>query len=104
MISAREREADKIMALDHGADDYVEKPFAPGKLLARLRACFRRASQEEGLGDTWRREDVEIDLLRHLVRVGGQEIAISKKEFQLLALLVRSAGRVMTHAQLLTAV
>jgi two-component system KDP operon response regulator KdpE len=104
IISAREREAEKIRALDSGADDYVEKPFALGELLARLRACLRRGLVQEGAAEIWRAGGVEVDLVRRRVRTGGQELTLSPREYDLLAMLVRNAGRVLTHRQLLTAV
>jgi two-component system, OmpR family, KDP operon response regulator KdpE len=104
VISAREREAEKIAALDAGADDYVQKPFAPGEFLARLRACLRRSLQQDRAEQPWRGEGVEIDLLDRRLRVNGEDVALSAREFQLLSMLVRNAGRVVTHTQLLTAV
>jgi two-component system KDP operon response regulator KdpE len=104
VISARDREAEKIRALDGGADDYVEKPFVVGELLARLRACLRRTLKEEGGDAVWRRGEVEIDLIRRRVRVGGEAVTFTPLEYDLLAALARNAGRVMTHSQLLTAV
>ena len=104
IISARDREAEKIRALDTGADDYVEKPFALGELLARLRACLRRGLAQEGVAEIWRSHGVEVDLVRRRVRTGGQELTLSPREYDLLAMLVRNAGRVLTHRQLLLAV
>lgn len=104
VISARDAEAEKVRALDSGADDFVEKPFVIGELLARLRACLRRVLKEEGAEPVWRRGDVEIDLLRRRVRVGGAVVPFTPLEYDLLAILVRSAGRVVTHRVLLTSV
>lgn len=104
IVSARDREGEKIRALDSGADDYVEKPFALGELLARLRACLRRGLAQEGAAEAWRCRGVEVDLVRRRVRVDGAEVALSPREYDLLAMLVRNAGRVLTHRQLLTAV
>ena len=104
VVSARDQEAEKIRALDGGADDFVEKPFVVGELLARLRACLRRALKEEGADPVWRGDGVEIDLVRRWVRVAGQPVTITPLEYDLLALLVRNAGRVVTHRQLLTTV
>ena len=104
IISARDREVEKIRALDTGADDYVEKPFALGELLARLRACLRRGLVQEGAAEIWRSQGVEVDLVRRRVRTGGQELTLSPREYDLLAMLVRNAGRVLTHRQLLLAV
>lgn len=104
VISARDRQEEKIRALDSGADDYVEKPFALGELLARLRACLRRGLAEDGAGEPWRGGEATIDLLRRRVTLAGEEVTLSPREFALLALLARNAGRVLTHRQLLTAV
>ena len=103
VISARDGEAEKIRALDNGADDYLDKPFAVGELLARLRACLRRAAAPDGAA-TWRHGQVEVDLARRRVLVGGQEAAFTPREYDLLAVLIRNAGVVLTHRQLLTAV
>ncbi len=104
VVSARDGVAEKITALDHGADDYVDKPFAPGELLARLRACLRRARTQEAAVERWRRGAVEVDLARRRVLVDGAEIAFTPREYDLLSVLVRNAGLVLTHRQLLTAV
>jgi two-component system KDP operon response regulator KdpE len=104
VISARDREEEKIKALDSGADDYVEKPFALGELLARLRASLRRGLTQDGVPEVWKCRGIEVDLLRRRVRTGGQEVTLSPREYDLLAMLVRNAGRVLTHRQLLTAV
>lgn len=104
VVSARDREAEKIRALDGGADDYVEKPFAIGELLARLRACLRRELRQDGADTPWRRDGVEVDLVYRRVLVAGTEVAFSPREYDLLAFLVRHAGRVVTHRQLLTAI
>ncbi len=104
VVSARDREAEKVRALDSGADDYVEKPFVVGELLARLRACLRRALKEEGAEAVWRRDGVEIDLLRRRVSVAGAVVDFTPLEYDLLAMLVRSAGRVVTHRHLLSSV
>ena len=104
VVSARDREGEKIRALDGGADDYVEKPFALGELLARLRACLRRGLAQEGAAEAWRCRGVEVDLLRRRVQAEGGDVALSRREYDLLAMLVRNAGRVLTHRQLLTGV
>ena len=104
VISARDREAEKIRALDAGADDYVEKPFALGELLARLRASVRRGLTQDGVPEVWKCRGIEVDLLRRRVRTDGQDVTLSPREYDLLALLVRNSGRVLTHRQLLTAV
>jgi two-component system KDP operon response regulator KdpE len=101
ILSARDREAEKIEALDTGADDFVNKPFGAGELMARLRAALRHRMQAEGEVPVLRIEDVEIDLPRHRVVRAGQELKLTPKEFDLLAFLVRHAGKVVTHRQLL---
>jgi two-component system, OmpR family, KDP operon response regulator KdpE len=104
VLSAREREAEKIEALDLGADDFVNKPFGVGELMARLRAALRHRAQRQGETPVLRAGDVEIDTVRHRVLRAGQEIKLTRKEFDLLACLARHAGKVMTHRQLLSAV
>ena len=104
VLSARDREAEKIRALDGGADDYIEKPFGVGELLARIRAALRHARAQAGVAEVFRTEDVEVDLARRQVTVAGASVQLSPREYELLSLLVRNAGRVMTHRQLLTAV
>lgn len=104
VISARDREAEKIAALDLGADDYVDKPFAVGELLARLRAALRHATHASGEQTRFEAAGLIIDLAAHTVMSGGQTVRLTPKEFDLLAVLVRHAGRVVTHAQILTAV
>lgn len=103
ILSARDREAEKIEALDLGANDFVNKPFGVGELLARLRAALRHGRSEPDapvitLGD------LEIDLARHRVLKAGRDVRLARKEFELLALFVRNAGAVLTHRQLLTAI
>ena len=103
VLSARDREAEKIAALDGGADDYVEKPFGVGELLARLRVALRRAGSAPPPGAV-HGGDVEVDLALGLVRRAGARIRLTKKEFELLAVLARAEGKVITHRRLLTAV
>lgn len=100
LLTVRDREEDKIAALDAGADDYVTKPFATGELLARLRVAHRHAQPgpEEAV---FRSGDIEVDLVRRVVLRKGQEVKLTATEYSLLALLVRHAGRVLTHRQLL---
>jgi two-component system KDP operon response regulator KdpE len=104
VISARDREAEKIQALDGGADDFVEKPFAVGELLARIRAALRHRLAQQGTPEIFRSGNLEMDLLRRVVKVDGEPVVLSPREYGLLALLVRNVGRVMTHRQILTAV
>lgn len=100
VLSVREQEADKVAALDAGADDYLTKPFGAAELLARLRAARRRAnhSPEES---TFTLNDLTVDLLRRVVTVRGEEVQLTPTEYDLLRTLVRHAGRVLTHQQLL---
>jgi len=104
VLSAREREAEKIEALDLGADDFINKPFGVGELMARLRAALRHRGQGQADAEVLRIGDIEIDTARHRTTRRGAEIKLTPREFELLALLARHAGRVMTHRQLLTAV
>ena len=104
VLSAREREAEKIAALDGGADDYLEKPFGVGELLARLRACLRRRLTQQGAQPVFSAGPLTVDLLKHEVRIDGVLVALSRREFDLLAMLARNPGRMMTHRQLLVGV
>ncbi|MBN9559690.1 MAG: response regulator [Alphaproteobacteria bacterium] len=104
VLSARDREAEKIAALDAGADDYVEKPFGVGELLARIRAALRHARSREGVAEVWHGEGVAVDLEHRRVTVCGAPVQLSPREYDLLSLLVRNVDRVLTHRQLLTAV
>jgi len=104
VLSAREREAEKIESLDLGADDYVNKPFATGELMARMRAAQRHRMQRHAEPAALKIGDLEIDAVRRRVSRAGAEIKLTPKEFELLAFLVRHAGRVVTHRQILAAV
>jgi two-component system KDP operon response regulator KdpE len=104
VLSARERESEKIEALDLGADDYVNKPFDVGELLARMRAALRHRMQRKAETPLLRVGDLEVDALRHRVARAGAELKLTPKEFELLSFLARHAGRVVTHKQILTAV
>ena len=104
VLSVRDREEDKIAALDNGADDYVTKPFSTGELLARLRVAQRHSQRNAQLAPesaSFRSGDVEIDFVRRVVQRQGKEVKLTATEYSLLALLSRHAGRVMTHRQLL---
>ena len=104
VLSAREREAEKIEALDLGADDYVNKPFNVGELMARMRAALRHRMQRNAEVPVLSVGGLEIDSVRHRVTRGGAEIKLTPREFELLSFLARHAGRVVTHKQILTAV
>jgi two-component system KDP operon response regulator KdpE len=104
ILSARDKETEKIDALDAGADDYVEKPFGVGELLARLRVALRHRLRDEGAEPVVTAGDLTIDLIKRLVTRKGDAIRLSPREYDLLAQLVRGAGKVVTHRQLLTAV
>ena len=104
ILSARDHESEKIEALDLGADDYVEKPFGVGELLARLRAALRRGRPGEAPAGPMIAGELEIDLADRIVRRDGARVRLSPKEFELLARLVEAGGKVLTHRQLLTAV
>jgi two-component system, OmpR family, KDP operon response regulator KdpE len=104
VLSARDREAEKIEALDLGADDFVNKPFGVGELMARIRTALRHRMQRRLETPILKLADIEIDNVRHRVTRGGQEIKLTPKEFELLSCLARNAGRVVTHKQILTAV
>ncbi len=100
VLSVRDREDDKIAALDHGADDYVTKPFSTGELLARLRAAQLRAQPTTEL-TVFRSGQLEVDLTARLVRRKGREVKLTATEYSLLRLLVQHAGKVLTHRQIL---
>jgi two-component system KDP operon response regulator KdpE len=103
ILSVRDREDDKVAALDAGADDYVTKPFNSAELLARLRAVLRHV-QPQGADAIFRSGDLEVDLSARVVRKRGQEIKLTPIEYSLLRLFVTHAGKVLTHRQLLTEV
>jgi two-component system KDP operon response regulator KdpE len=104
VLSAREREVEKIDSLDLGADDYVNKPFNVGELMARMRTALRHRLQRKSEPATLSVGDIEIDAVRHRVTRSGTELKLTPKEFELLAFLARHAGRVVTHRQILVAV
>jgi two-component system KDP operon response regulator KdpE len=103
ILSVRDREDDKIAALDAGADDYITKPFGSGELLARLRVARRHAQSPADL-IFFRSGRLEIDLSARLVKVGGQEVRLTATEYSLLRLFVQHAGKVLTHRHILTEV
>jgi two-component system, OmpR family, KDP operon response regulator KdpE len=104
VLSARERETEKIEALDLGADDYINKPFSVGELLARMRTALRHRIQRKAEVPLLRVGDLEVDAVRRRAIRAGAELKLTPKEFELLSFLARHAGRVVTHKQILTAV
>lgn len=104
VLSAREHEAEKIAALDLGADDYIEKPFGIGELTARIRSALRRRIKAEGGASEIAADGLRIDTVRRIVERDGQAVKLTPKEYDLLILLARHAGRVVTHKTLLTSV
>ena len=101
VLSARDRESEKIAALDLGADDYVEKPFAIGELIARIRAALRHKAQDAGESPRVEVDGLVVDTLKRVVTRSGEPVRLTPTEYDLLAILVRHAGRVVTHRQLL---
>jgi two-component system KDP operon response regulator KdpE len=104
ILSARDRESEKIAALDVGADDYVEKPFGIGELTARIRTALRHRAKADGIPQSIAADGLSIDATRRLVTRNGVPIRLTPKEYDLLVLLARHAGRVVTHRTLLTSV
>ena len=100
VLSVRDRETDKVKALDSGADDYLTKPFGVGELLARIRATLRRSLQQTP-EPVYRIDELEVDLARRRVALRGEEISLTPTEYDLLRLLVTNAGKVLTHRQIL---
>jgi two-component system alkaline phosphatase synthesis response regulator PhoP len=104
MLTARVEEADRLVGLELGADDYVTKPFSPRELVARVRAVLRRAEGEGAYSPTIRAGDLTIDLERRTVRNAGAPVELTATEFDLLAVLARHPGRPFTRAQLVESV
>jgi DNA-binding response OmpR family regulator len=104
MLTARGEEADRIVGLELGADDYVVKPFSPKELVARVRAVLRRTDAGAGGAEVLRVGPVEVDVPRMRVAVEGRPVALTPTEFLLVATMARQPGRVFTRAQLLDAV
>jgi two-component system response regulator RegX3 len=104
MVTARDSEIDKVVGLEIGADDYVTKPYSPRELVARIRAVLRRHSKDTGTETgppTLSAGPVRMDVDRHVVTVSGSAVQLPLKEFELLELLLRNAGRVLTRGQLI---
>lgn len=104
ILSARDRESEKIAALDIGADDYIEKPFGIGELTARIRTALRHNIRSDAGNDKIQSDGLLIDMLNRRVDRGGVAIKLTPKEYDLLALLARHVGKVVTHRTLLTSV
>jgi two-component system KDP operon response regulator KdpE len=101
VLSVRDREDDKIGALDAGADDYVTKPFSVAELLARMRVALRRAASPVDGAAVFEHNGLRVDHVERRVSLDGAALSLTKKEYALLSELVRHAGRVLTHAHLL---
>ena len=102
MLTAKDSEIDKVVGLELGADDYVTKPYSSRELVARVRAVLRRHSEPEDLvPSTIEAGPVRMDVERHLVTVRGEQVQLPLKEFELLEMLLRNAGRVLTRGQLI---
>ncbi|MBX9469086.1 response regulator [Rhizobium sp. WL3] len=104
ILSARDRESEKIAALDLGADDYVEKPFGIGELTARIRTALRHRGRRDAIPTVMEIDGLTIDPIRRLVSRDGEIVHLTPKEYDLLLLLSRHVGRVVTHRTLLTSV
>jgi two-component system response regulator RegX3 len=101
MVSAKDTEVDKVVGLELGADDYVTKPYSPRELVARIRAVLRRGSEPDLVPATVEAGGVRMDVERHVVTVAGREVRLPLKEFELLEMFLRNAGRVLTRGQLI---
>jgi two-component system KDP operon response regulator KdpE len=101
VLSSRGDETAKVEALDLGADDYVTKPFGMDELLARIRAALRHQLQVHGERPVFKVGDLSVDLVRRIVKVGGEAVKLSPKEYDLLRVMVQHAGKVLTHKFLL---
>jgi two-component system KDP operon response regulator KdpE len=101
VLSARSDEKDKIEALDAGADDYLTKPFSVGELLARVRAHLRRRETGNSASSVFSFGDVVVDLVKRTVERNGEAVHLTSTEYRLLTVLIRHAGRILTHGQLL---
>jgi two-component system KDP operon response regulator KdpE len=100
ILSVRDRETDKIQALDVGADDYLTKPFGVGELLARIRVVMRH-SVKDGKEQYYSIEGLEMDVARHQVLLNGKEVDLTPNEFDILLILIQNAGKVITHRMLI---
>lgn len=101
VLTSREDERAKVAALDGGADDYVTKPFGIAELMARLRTALRHRLQQDGVAPVFRSGGLSVDLVRRIVTLGGHAVHLSPREYDILALLVKHAGKVLTHRYIL---
>jgi two-component system KDP operon response regulator KdpE len=101
VLSSRADEKGKVEALDLGADDYVTKPFVTAELFDRIRAALRHRLQQQGEQPVFRSGDLEVDLVRRIVRVRGEDVKLTRKEYDILRMLVAHAGKVLTHRMLM---
>ena len=101
MVSAKDTEVDQVVGLELGADDYVTKPYSPRELVARIRAVLRRGQEVDLVPATLEAGPVRMDVERHVVTVAGEDAKLPLKEFELLEMFLRNAGRVLTRGQLI---
>ena len=101
MVSAKDDEVDKVVGLELGADDYVTKPYSPRELVARIRAVLRRGTEPDLAPTALEAGPVRMDVERHQVSVGGTDVRLPLKEFELLEMFLRNPGRVLTRGQLI---
>ena len=101
ILSVRDEEADKVRALDEGADDYVTKPFGIEELLARIRVALRRSTGARSVLPVFAAGDLEVDFSKRVVKQRGQIVKLTRTEYELLAYLVSNRGRVLTHKEIL---
>lgn len=102
MLTAKSSEYDKIYGLDSGADDYVSKPFSMMELLARIKALLRRSQYKSVKTTQFHHHEIFVDVDKHIVKINGENVSLTRKEFDLLCLLLENKGHVLTRDQLLT--